>query len=46
MKDSFATRSDLIVAINAAFTEHGVVIPFPQQHVYMHSTNDKAIKED
>ena len=37
MKDSFATRSDLIIAITAAFAQDGVEIPFPQQHVHLHT---------
>lgn len=32
-----ATRSDLIVAIADAFKTNGIVIPFPQQDVYLHS---------
>ncbi|SDF22508.1 Mechanosensitive ion channel [Mucilaginibacter pineti] len=36
MKDSFATRSDLIIAITSAFRVNGITIPFPQQDVYLH----------
>jgi potassium efflux system protein len=32
-----ATRSDLIVAIADAFKTNGIVIPFPQQDVYIHT---------
>lgn len=31
--EAFATRSDFIIAITAAFKENGIVIPFPQQDV-------------
>ena len=40
MKDSFATRSDLIVAIQIAFAAEGLIIPYPQQDVYLHRAND------
>jgi potassium efflux system protein len=36
LRDSHATRSDLIVAITATFKANGIVIPFPQQDVYYH----------
>lgn len=36
MKDSFATRSDLIITINTVFAQNGLAIPFPQQEVYLH----------
>jgi potassium efflux system protein len=32
-----ATRSDLIVAIADAFKTNGIVIPFPQQDIYLHT---------
>ncbi|WP_233602916.1 mechanosensitive ion channel family protein [Pedobacter sp. KBW06] len=32
-----ATRSDLIVAIAGAFKANGIVIPFPQQDIYIHT---------
>jgi potassium efflux system protein len=37
LRDSYATRSDLIIAITAIFRANGIVIPFPQQDVYTHS---------
>lgn len=40
MKDSFATRSDLIMAITAVFAQNGLVIPFPQQDIYLHKPDD------
>jgi small-conductance mechanosensitive channel len=36
LRDSYATRSDLIIAITASFRSNGIVIPFPQQDVYLH----------
>lgn len=36
LRDSYATRSDLIMAITALFRANGIVIPFPQQDVYLH----------
>ncbi len=37
-----AVRSDIIVAIDVAFKDQGIVIPFPQQDLYIHKTeNDK-----
>jgi len=36
LRDSYATRSDLIMAITASFRSNGIVIPFPQQDVYLH----------
>jgi potassium-dependent mechanosensitive channel len=39
MKDSFATRSDLIIAITKAFRTNNIVIPFPQQDIYLHNSN-------
>ncbi|MDB5148088.1 MAG: mechanosensitive ion channel protein, partial [Mucilaginibacter sp.] len=37
MKDSFATRSDLIIAITDVFRKNNIAIPFPQQDVYLHN---------
>ncbi|MGH7930678.1 MAG: mechanosensitive ion channel family protein, partial [Candidatus Binatia bacterium] len=34
--DWFMVRSELSVAINHAFTEAGIAIPFPQQDVHLH----------
>lgn len=42
MKDSFATRSDLIIAITATFAQNGIAIPFPQQEVHLH----KVVSDD
>jgi small-conductance mechanosensitive channel len=33
----FDVKSDLILAIDVLFKEHGIVIPFPQQDVHIHS---------
>lgn len=45
--DTSATRSDLIIAIVAAFKANGIAIPFPQQDVYLHhpGTTDKPAEE-
>lgn len=37
MKDSFATRSDLIIAITDAFRKNNIAIPFPQHDIYLHN---------
>jgi small-conductance mechanosensitive channel len=34
--DTSATRSDLIIAIVAAFKANGIAIPFPQQDIHLH----------
>jgi potassium efflux system protein len=44
IKDAYAIRSDIIMAITAAFRMNGIVIPFPQQDVYYHP--DKANEAD
>lgn len=31
----FSTKSDLIIAVNDAFKDHNIVIPFPQHEVYI-----------
>jgi small-conductance mechanosensitive channel len=36
MDEFFLARSDLTIAINTAFKEAGVEIPFPQQDVHLH----------
>lgn len=36
LRDAYETRSDLIMAIAASFKANGIVIPFPQQDVYIH----------
>jgi potassium efflux system protein len=41
MKDSAATKSDLIIAIQTAFAVEGISIPYPQQDVYLHRVNDQ-----
>ncbi|WP_246254523.1 mechanosensitive ion channel family protein [Pedobacter foliorum] len=45
--DTSATRSDLIIAIVAAFKTNGISIPFPQQDIYLHHPNatEKPIEE-
>ncbi|MES2061658.1 MAG: mechanosensitive ion channel domain-containing protein [Bacteroidota bacterium] len=45
IKDAFATRSDIIMAITTAFRVNGIVMPFPQQDVYHHHP-DKANEGD
>jgi len=45
MKDSYATRSDLIMAITKSFSENGIVIPFPQHNIYLHQPDEKLIKK-
>jgi potassium efflux system protein len=36
MRDGVSTKSDLIIAITAAFKVNGIEIPFPQQDVHIH----------
>jgi len=36
-----AVRSDMIIAIDLAFKEQGIVIPFPQTDLNINNTNDK-----
>ncbi|HWV73856.1 MAG TPA: mechanosensitive ion channel domain-containing protein [Pseudosphingobacterium sp.] len=36
IRESLATKSDMIIAIDALFKEHHITIPFPQQDVYLH----------
>lgn len=38
--EAYATRSDLIIAITAAFKENGITIPFPQQEVHVRKLGD------
>lgn len=40
--EAFATRSDLIIAITAAFKENGIKMPVPQQEVYVRNLDDPA----
>ncbi|RYY37937.1 MAG: mechanosensitive ion channel [Sphingobacteriaceae bacterium] len=40
LKDAGATKSDLIIAITAAFKANGINIPFPQQEIYIHKQNN------
>jgi potassium efflux system protein len=44
IKDAYAIRSDVIMAITSAFRVNGIVIPFPQQDVYYHNVG-KANEE-
>jgi small-conductance mechanosensitive channel len=46
MKDSFQTRSDLIIKINAVFTDNGISIPVPQQEIYLHNSDGEEKKPD
>ena len=46
-----STRSDLNFAIDAAFREHGITIPFPQRDLWVkemprHASHDQAEKQD
>jgi potassium efflux system protein len=45
MKESFATRSDLIMSIKDAFSKNGISIPFPQQDVYLHDVSKRKNKD-
>ncbi|MES2808311.1 MAG: mechanosensitive ion channel domain-containing protein [Bacteroidota bacterium] len=36
LRDSYATRSDLIMTITSQFRKNDIAIPFPQQDVYLH----------
>jgi potassium-dependent mechanosensitive channel len=38
----FDVRSDLFVAVDELFKEHSIVIPFPQQDVYIRSAGENA----
>jgi len=38
-------KSDLIAAINEAFNENGIVIPFPQRDIHIQS-NFQGVKND
>jgi potassium efflux system protein len=40
MRDSSETKSDLIITIKKAFSQNGIVIPFPQQDIYLHQAKD------
>jgi small-conductance mechanosensitive channel len=41
----FVTRSELTIAINNAFKETGIEIPFPQQDVHVHWDEVQAVAE-
>lgn len=41
----FIARSELAVAINTAFQQAGISIPFPQQDVYVHLRNQESAGE-
>jgi small-conductance mechanosensitive channel len=41
----FDVKSDLILAIDVLFKEHGIVIPFPQQDVHLHSAGVNPEKD-
>lgn len=43
--DTYATRSDLIIAIAAAFKANNITIPYPQQDIYLHQ-GDKENNHD
>ncbi|WP_316838622.1 mechanosensitive ion channel family protein [Pedobacter gandavensis] len=40
--ETYATRSDLIIAIAAAFKENEIKIPFPQHEVYLRNLGDHS----
>jgi small-conductance mechanosensitive channel len=40
VREGLAVKSDVISAIDIAFKENNIVIPFPQQDVHIHSFND------
>ena len=40
VREGLAVKSDVISAIDVAFKENNIVIPFPQQDVHIHSVND------
>ena len=40
-REAGAVRSDLIIAITAAFKTNEIKIPFPQQDIYIHKAEDK-----
>lgn len=41
LRDASGTRSDTVLAINNVFKEKGIVLPFPQEEIYLHNTKDK-----
>lgn len=41
LRDCYATRSDLIIAVTTAFRANGIEIPFPQQDVYIRNSEKK-----
>lgn len=47
IRESLATKSDMIIAIDVLFKEHRITIPFPQQDVYLHrrDTGEKGKSE-
>lgn len=38
-------KSDLLLAIDSLFKENGIVIPFPQQDVYLHESSKNEVTE-
>ena len=40
-KDGSAVRSEIIAAMDTAFKENDIVVPFPQQDVYIHELPDE-----
>jgi potassium-dependent mechanosensitive channel len=38
IREGFATKSDMIIAIDKLFKANRITIPFPQQDVYLHQT--------
>jgi potassium efflux system protein len=41
LRDSARVKSDLIVSIKAAFDQHHISIPFPQQDIHLHNHTPK-----
>jgi potassium efflux system protein len=44
-KEGASVKSEMIKAIDVAFREHEIIIPFPQQDVYIHPANEEPDKK-
>ena len=43
MKESYAVRSDLIIELTNAFRKHHIIMPYPQQDIYLHNVIDDRV---
>ena len=44
IRDWLAVKSDIMSAIDIAFKENGIEIPFPQQDVHIRSVSNNALE--